>query len=51
MKSVRKIALKHIRHSKNIYLKEQQALDIGVLMIGRGIYALDITKNTMPLVY
>lgn len=46
MKSERKITLKHIRHSKGIYLKKQQTVDIAALMVGRGMYALDITKNT-----
>jgi hypothetical protein len=36
-KNQKKIILKDIHHSKGIYLKEQQALDIATLMIGRGM--------------
>lgn len=37
MKRKKKIILKDIRHSKGIYLKEQQAHDIASLMLGRGM--------------
>ena len=36
-KNQKKIILKDIRHSKGTYFKEQQALDIATLMIGRGM--------------
>lgn len=37
MKRNKKIILKNIHHSKGIYLKEQQAIDIASLMLGRGM--------------
>jgi hypothetical protein len=44
----KKIVLKDIRHKKGLYYKEQQAIDIATLMIGRGMSereAYELIKN------